>query len=73
VQVIQADETLAEARHNYALSLANQREDDKATAAFLKAAELYLAMDDRDSADLVKQHLMALRQRKRDREAKRLT
>jgi hypothetical protein len=69
-QVIKLDETLAEARHNYALSLANQREDDKATASFLKAADLYLKVNDRDSADLVKQHLLAVRQRKRDREAK---
>jgi tetratricopeptide (TPR) repeat protein len=71
-QVIKLDETLPEAHHNYALALANQRQDDKATAAFLKAAELYLKGADRDSADLVKQHLLALRQRKFDREAESL-
>jgi tetratricopeptide (TPR) repeat protein len=72
VQVLKIETDLPEAHHNYALALANQRQDDKATASFLKAAELYLKLDDRNSADLVKQHLLALRQRKFDREAESL-
>jgi tetratricopeptide (TPR) repeat protein len=71
-QMIKLDPNLPEAHHNYALALANQRQDDKATAAFLKAAEMYLKVDDRDSADLVKLHLLALRKRKFDRQAESL-
>jgi tetratricopeptide (TPR) repeat protein len=71
-QMLKLNENLPEIHHNHALALANQRQDDKATASFLKAAELYLKLDDRDSADLVKQHLLALRQRKFDREAESL-
>ena len=69
-QVIQRSPNCPEAHHNYALAMANQRQDDKATAAFLKTADLYVKQDDRAGVDLVKSHLIALRQRKRDREAK---
>ncbi len=71
-QFLKLDQAFPEAHHNYALALANQRQDDKATVSFLKAAELYLKLDDRNSADLVKRHLLALRQRKFDREAESL-
>lgn len=69
-QVIKRSPDCPEAHHNYALAMANQRQDDKATAAFLKTADLYAKQDDRAGVDLVKSHLIALRQRKRDREAK---
>lgn len=69
-QVIKRSPDCAEAHHNYALAMANQRQDDKATAAFLTTADLYAKQDDRAGVDLVKTHLIALRQRKRDREAK---
>ncbi len=69
-QVIKQSPDCPEAHHNYALAMANQRQDDKATAAFLKTADLYAKQDDRAGVDLVKSHLIALRQRKRDREAK---
>ncbi len=69
-QVIQRSPDCPEAHHNYALAMANQRQDDKATVAFLKTADLYARQDDRAGVDLVKCHLIALRQRKRDREAK---
>ena len=69
-QVIKRSPDCAEAHHNYALAMANQRQDDKATAAFLTTADLYAKQDDRAGVDLVKTHLIALRQRKRDREAR---
>ena len=69
-QVIQRSPDCPEAHHNYALAMANQRQDDKATAAFLKTADLYVNQGDRNGVDLVKSHLIALRQRKRDREAR---
>ncbi len=61
VQVLRLAPTLAAAHHNHALALANQREITKSTKAFLTAADLYTQADDRLSADLVKQHLQALK------------
>ncbi len=69
-QVIKRSPDCPEAHHNYALAMANQRQDDKATAAFLTTADLYATQDDRAGVDLVKTHLIALRQRKRDREGR---
>ncbi|MBD2327695.1 hypothetical protein [Alkalinema sp. FACHB-956] len=63
-QVLQTQADLAEAYHDRGLCLANLRQDDQATRSFVKAAELYLVQDDRPSAELVKQHLRALKQRK---------
>jgi tetratricopeptide (TPR) repeat protein len=60
-QVLRLAPNLAVAHHNHALALANQREVTKATQAFLRAADLYTQADDRLSADLVKQHLQALK------------
>jgi tetratricopeptide (TPR) repeat protein len=54
----------AAAYHNRGLSLANLRQDDGAVLSLLKAADLYLAAADRDSAGLVKQQVLALRERK---------
>jgi tetratricopeptide (TPR) repeat protein len=61
VQVLRLDPTIAAAHHNHALALANQREVTKATKAFLTAADLYTQAGDRLSAELVKQHLQALK------------
>ncbi len=61
VQVLRLDPTIAAAHHNHALALSNQREVTKATKAFLTAADLYTEVDDRLSAELVKQHLQALK------------
>lgn len=68
-RVIQTQPNLAQAHHNRGLAFANLRQDDNATRALVKAAELYLELGDKASADLVKQHLSALRARKlaRDR------
>lgn len=69
-QVIQQYPDCAAAVHNLGLSLANQRQDDRAARQLLKAADLYFVQADPDSADLVKAQLLKLRQRKRDRESR---
>ncbi|MGI0491058.1 hypothetical protein ACN4EG_04535 [Alkalinema pantanalense CENA528] len=63
-QVLQIQADLAEAFHDRGLCLANLRQDDQATRSFVRAAELYLVQNDWPSAELVKQHLRALKQRK---------
>ena len=61
VQVLRVNPDLGVAYHNYALALANQREITKSTKAFIAAAERYIQVGDRLSADLVKQHLRTLK------------
>jgi tetratricopeptide (TPR) repeat protein len=63
-QVLQQAPDCIAAQHNLGLALANARQDDRAAKALLKASELYLAADDRASAQLVKQQLEKIRQRK---------
>jgi tetratricopeptide (TPR) repeat protein len=63
-EVLQQEPQLAAAYHNRGLCLANLRQDDGAVLSLLKAADLYLAAADRDSAGLVKQQVLALRERK---------
>jgi tetratricopeptide (TPR) repeat protein len=53
------------ALHNLGLTLANLRQDDKATKYLLQAADRYLEADDKASAELVKQQLTKLRSRKK--------
>jgi tetratricopeptide (TPR) repeat protein len=67
-QVIQEESTCAAAYHNRGLALANLNQDDQATTNLIKAAELYLSQGDQASAGLVKQHLVALKVRSRDRQ-----
>jgi tetratricopeptide (TPR) repeat protein len=69
-QVLQQTPDCIAAQHNLGLSLANARQDDKAAKALLKASELYLSTDDRASAQLVKQQLEKIRQRKKSQESK---
>ncbi len=67
-QVLETEPNCAAAYHNCGLALANLDQTDKATASLLKAAELYFDRGDGRSADLVKQHLTALKTRKLERE-----
>jgi tetratricopeptide (TPR) repeat protein len=67
-QVLVSDPELAAAYHNRGLCLANLRQDDGAVLSLLKAADLYLVRADRDSVALIKQQVLALRQRKLARE-----
>jgi tetratricopeptide (TPR) repeat protein len=67
-QVLMTDPESAAAYHNRGLCLANLRQDDGAVLSLLKAADLYLAKADPDSAALIKQQVLALRQRKMARE-----
>jgi tetratricopeptide (TPR) repeat protein len=71
-QVLRTDATCAAAYHNCGLALANLDQTDQATASLLKAAELYFDRGDGRSADLVKQHLIALKTRKLERERKKV-
>ena len=57
-----------EAHHNLGLSLANLRDDTTATAALVRAGELYLQLDNRQGSALVRRHLSAILDRKRARE-----
>jgi hypothetical protein len=68
-QIIGQSDTCVAAVHNLGLSLANLRQDDRATRELLKAAALYQTAGDSNSADLVKRQLTQLRQRKLAREA----
>ncbi|GAB4351257.1 MAG: hypothetical protein Fur0042_19490 [Cyanophyceae cyanobacterium] len=60
--------TLPEAYHNLGLSLANLRDDTTATAALVRAGELYLERGDRQGSALVRRHLSAILARKQARE-----
>ncbi len=67
-QILNPAAPCAAAVHNLGLSLANLRQDDRATRQLLKAAALYQTAGDSNSADLVKRQLVKLRQRKLARE-----
>ncbi len=67
-QAIQLTPNFAEAYHDRGLAYANLRRDDDATFNLVKASELYLERDDRDSLSIVKQNLEALKARKRSRD-----
>ncbi len=67
-QILNQSAPCAAAVHNLGLSLANLRQDDRATRQLLKAAALYQTAGDSNSADLVKRQLVKLRQRKLARE-----
>jgi tetratricopeptide (TPR) repeat protein len=60
--------TSPEAYHNLGLSLANLRDDTTATAALVRAGELYLERGDRQGSALVRRHLSAILARKQARE-----
>jgi hypothetical protein len=68
-QILNPSAPCVAAVHNLGLSLANLRQDDRATRELLKAAALYQTAGDSDSAELVKRQLVKLRQRKLAREA----
>jgi hypothetical protein len=67
-QILNQSTACVAAVHNLGLSLANLRQDDRATRELLKAAALYQTAGDSDSAELVKRQLIKLRQRKLARE-----
>jgi hypothetical protein len=67
-QILNQSTACVAAVHNLGLSLANLRQDDRATRALLKAADLYQTAGDSDSAELVKRQLVKLRHRKLARE-----
>ena len=71
-QVLRTEATCAAAYHNCGLAQANLDQTDQATASLLKAAELYFDRGDGRSANLVKQHLTALKMRKLEREKQKV-
>ncbi|MGL5082988.1 MAG: tetratricopeptide repeat protein [Microcoleaceae cyanobacterium] len=64
-RALQQLETLAEAYHNRGLAYANLRKDDDSVINLLKASELYSQQDQGENLRVLKQHLQAIKSRKR--------
>lgn len=65
---LQLVSTWAEAYHNRGLACANLRSDDDAVANLISASEFYQQQGNRFAIDIIKQNLVALKQRKLERE-----
>jgi tetratricopeptide (TPR) repeat protein len=68
-EAIQHETSLAQAYHNRGLAYANLLQDDDSVVNLLNASELYAQQDNQDALRLLKQHLLAIKERKLNRES----